>query len=135
MKYKLLLTIFSICFIIAILLSFIPIAEICGIEVSSSCSVVQNSNYKQIMGISNSYIGIVAFLALILITISHMVKPRKEKEWILITGVVICSIFAAYFIYLQFFILNAICKYCMVVDIGSILALIIILVYSTDKKK
>lgn len=125
MKHKLLLIIFSLCFLASIILAFMPVEEICG-PTTSSCSVVQSSNYEQTFGISNSYFGIVGFLALIFLTISQMRNPKNHKYVFLKVGIIVSTIVAIYFLYLQFFVLKAICKYCMIVDIGSILALVAI---------
>ena len=125
-KYKALLIIFAICLISSTLLAFTPIEKICGGE-TSSCSIVQNSEYKTTLGIKNSYFGITAFTLLIIITISHMQHPRKHKKLFLNLGVTISALAATYFIYLQLSIIKAICPYCMIVDTGSIAALAIII--------
>ena len=125
-KYKILLTLFTICLIASSLLAFIPTEKICG-EETSTCSIVQNSKYKQTLGINNSYFGVIAFTFLILITVSQLQSPKKQKKLILNSGIVICALGAIYFIYLQLFIINALCPYCMIVDIGSIAALAIII--------
>lgn len=130
-KHKALLTIFIICLVTSTLLAFTPTEKICG-EETSSCSVVQNSKYERILGVNNSYFGIAAFLALIFLTLSQSKYPKKNKKLFLNLGVTVCALGAMYFIYLQLFIIKAICPYCMVVDTGSIAALAIIIV--TKKK-
>ena len=125
-KYKALLIIFTISLISSTLLAFTPIEKICGGE-TSTCSIIQNSEYKETLGIKNSILGITAFTLLIIITISHIQHPRKHKKLFLNLGVTICALAALYFIYLQLFIIKAICPYCMIVDVGSISALAIII--------
>ncbi|MCR4323518.1 MAG: hypothetical protein NUV37_00935 [Nanoarchaeota archaeon] len=133
MKYKMLLTIFLVAIITSALLAFVPISNLCAPnDNSSGCSFVQSSTYSKILGVNNSYIGLVAFIALFFITLSHMFRPRKEKELIILVGVVIASLLAVYFIYLQVFILKAFCTYCMIVDVLSILALVIVGIYGMD---
>ena len=129
MKHKILLIIFGICLLASALLATIPTDSICGDDDSSSCSVVNNSSYKKTLGVSNSYLGITAFIALIFITLSHMKNPRRIKNSLLTAGIIITSIAALYFIYLQAFVIKAFCIYCMIVDIGSILALVVIYIY------
>jgi uncharacterized membrane protein len=126
MKHKILLTIFTTCLAISILLSFAPTESICGVE-TSSCSVVQNSKYKEILGISNSYFGILIFTALILLTISNSKNPTKNKKTAIIILVALSTIAVIFLLYLQAFVIKAFCPYCMVVDILTIIALIIIL--------
>ncbi len=126
MKYKILLTLFTISFIFSILLAFTPIEKICGGE-TSSCSIVQNSKYKETLGVNNSLLGIVAFLVLIITTISHILKPRRRKKIFLTVCILISTIAAIHFIYLQIFIIKALCPYCMVIDVSTILALAILI--------
>ncbi|MCR4285242.1 MAG: vitamin K epoxide reductase family protein [archaeon] len=134
MKYKMLLTIFLVAIIASAILAFVPISNLCAPNDNSSsgCSFVQSSTYSKILGVNNSYIGLVAFIALFFITLSHMFRPRKEKELVILVGVVIASLLAIYFIYLQVFILKAFCTYCMIVDVLSILALVIVGIYGMD---
>ncbi len=126
MKYKILLTLFTISFIFSILLAFTPTEKICGGE-TSSCSIVQNSKYKETLGVNNSLLGIVAFLVLIITTISHILKPRRRKKIFLTVCILISTIAAIHFIYLQIFIIKALCPYCMVIDVSTILALAILI--------
>ena len=128
MKYKILILIFSICLISASLLSFVPIQEICG-ETFGGCYEIKQSSYQETFGISNNYIGLFVFTILIILAIYQIRRPRERIELILNTGIILSSIIAAYFIYLQAFVIGAFCLYCMIIDIGCILALITILIY------
>ena len=95
---------------------------------------VQTSQYEKIFGISNAHLGLAAFAVLFLINFSHIKKPTKKKKQFLILGLTIGSLIAIYFIYLQFFVLNAVCKYCMVTDIGTLLSLGIILIWKEKQR-
>ncbi len=119
--YKILLLIFAVCLSVSIILSFVPIGEICG-EATSSCSIVQHSEYESVLGINNSYFGIIAFSSLIFILISQMISPRRYKERFLSLGTMVAAVAAVYFISLQLFVIKAICPYCMVIDTLSIIA-------------
>ena len=128
LKYFLLLAIFTISFIVSVILSFIPAEQACrGIQ--TTCYAVQNSDYSTSFGISNSSLGFIAFGFLSLITFSHMKKPKKYKKYIITAGILFGSVIAIYFLYIQFFVLNAICKYCVIIDIGVLLSLLIIFVW------
>lgn len=131
MKHKILLTIFIICFIASAILAFLPSEDVCGIG-ETGCQKVQDSDYSKTFGINNSNLGVVGFIALIFLTISHIKNPKKHKDRFIVAGIIVSSIVAIYFIFLQIFIIKALCQYCMVVDIGSILALV--LIYSFRKK-
>ena len=120
MKYKTILIIFIIAFVSSIMLSLsVPC------DTQNTCEIVQNGSYGSFKGINNSYLGIGVFLFLALITFSHIKKPRKYKKTIIHAGVILGSVIALYFIYLQQFVLKAYCKYCIVIDIVVLIALII----------
>jgi len=129
MKYPILLIIFSIALISSTILAAVPIGTICGTD-PSSCTKVTTSKYQTTLGVSNSYIGIGAFTLLILLTVFHMRDPTLLKAKIIRIATSVVAIGAAYFIFLQVFILKAFCKYCMVVDIGSLLAVIFVYFYA-----
>lgn len=124
-KYIPLLIIFVVCLAMSVVLTFKPISEIC--DVTQGCDVVQHSIYSTTFGIKNSAYGIIIFAALSLFTFHHINAPRKYKRKIIHVSLILGSIVALYFIYLQMFVLNAFCKYCMVVDIGLIIGLTIII--------
>ena len=125
-KYVILLIIFIICLIASIILSFIPLEEACG-GTDTGCYIVNISKYERTIGIKNSYFGLIAFSVLIILTIYHILKPKRYKKQLILIGIIIGSVFAAYFIYLQVIVIKAYCQYCMVVNIGTLLGLAIAL--------
>ena len=122
MKYKTILLFLALAIIASSILSFVPMEKACGQD-SNGCYQVQASQYEETFGFKNAHLGLVAFSALFLITFWHSKRPTKTTKKLISTGLMIGSIVALYFIYLQFFILKAICKYCMVVDIGVLISL------------
>lgn len=125
MKYSILLVIFFICFAFSILVSFVHVSGVCGPN-SSGCEIVSKTKYSKILGLDVSSIGIFAFLVLMILTSSQIKNPGKRKNNLINAGIIIGSVFAAYFIYLQAVVIGAFCKYCMVVDIGILVALAVI---------
>lgn len=125
-KYIVLLIIFILCFIASAILSFIPPEEACGGD-EAGCYIVSQSEYAQTIGINNCYFGLIAFSVLIILTICHILKPKKYKKQLILIGLITGSVFAVYFIYLQFIVIQACCQYCMVVDMGTLLGLVIAL--------
>jgi len=125
MKYKVLLVLFIISFASSLTLSLKPVSEIC--DLNKGCEVVHYSQYNFTFGIQNSHYGIFIFLFLILLTSSQIVKPKKNKETAIKLLVIIGSLIVVYFLYIQEFVLNAYCKYCLLVDFSLLLALIVIL--------
>jgi len=124
MKHKVLVIILTVCLFASVVLSFLPTQQICGVK--SGCETVQNSQYTSTLGIKNDYLGVAAFLLLLILTISHIKYPRKYKSTFIFLGLLIGTLFALYFIYLQIFVIKAFCTYCLIADIGIILSLILI---------
>ena len=86
------------------------------------------------MGIKNEYFGDVIFAFMIFVVISCIAKPKKSKKMIIKLGILFGALTALYFIYLQFFVVHAICKYCMVIDSSMILALLVNSIPSGNKQ-
>lgn len=122
MKYKTIMFLLSLALMASIILTFVPIEQACGIK-TNGCYEVQTSKYEEVFGIKNAHFGLVAFGALLIVTFLHKKRPTKRKKQFITLGLILGSIVALYFLYLQFFVLNAICRYCMVTDIGILLAL------------
>jgi len=127
-KYTIILIIFILATIVSGILSFISVEQACG-GVQTSCYEVQTSKYEETFGIKNAHIGLLVFPILAILTFMHMKNPSKYKKKIIALGLIGGTIFAIYFLYLQLFILNAMCKYCLVIDIGMILGLGVIVLW------
>ena len=126
-KHHIILAFLIISLASSIVLSTQPLSEIC--DVGKGCEVVQHSKYSETLGIKNSHFGVLIFAILSIITFKQIKLPTKKKKQFLKLGLIIGSIIAIYFIYLQQFILKAYCKYCMVVDISILIALAILLTW------
>ena len=125
MKYRVLFWLFLFSLIVSLILSLTPISEIC--DPGKGCEVVQHSPYASTLGVKNSHYGSVIFALALFLVISHIRRPKDYKRKIIHAIVMMGSIVALYFIYLQQFVLNTYCKYCMVVDISMLTALIVII--------
>lgn len=132
MKYIVISLILFLALTSSILLSVIPIDQACGQE-ESGCYIVQASKYERTLGIKNANIGVVSFTILLIITILQIKRPSNIKRKIILAGLTIGSIWATYFLYLQFFILNATCPYCLMTDIGTILSLLIFIIWKEKR--
>jgi len=129
MKNKFLLAIFIISFLASVILSIPQSSDsgFCRADANVGCNSVQNSKYSYTFGIKNSYIGLIAFAFLSFVVFSHIKNPRKNKKLLIDIGIIIGALIAIYFIYLQAFVLKEFCRYCLVVDIGMISALLLII--------
>ena len=66
--------------------------------------------------------------------INRSFVDEYKKKMLINLGVIGGTIFALYFLYIQFFILDALCKYCMIIDIGMLINLGIIILWKEKKK-
>jgi len=124
-KYVVLIAIFFLSFAASAILSFIPPEQACG-GIQTTCYVVQTSDYEKTLGINNSYFGLIAFPILLIFALSHIKNPRKYKKQIITAGILFGSLMALYFLYIQFFVIGGLCRYCMAVDLGILLSLVIL---------
>jgi uncharacterized membrane protein len=125
MKYKILLILFILSLVSSLTLSFKPVSEIC--DLNQGCEVVHYSEYNYTFGIQNSHYGVFVFIALILLTASQIKNPREIKKFVIYSLVTVGFLWGIYFLYIQHFILQAYCKYCLIVDFSMILALMVLL--------
>lgn len=119
--------------IASVVLTFTPLDVACG--QNSGCTIVNTSKYESTFGIKNAHLGLIAFPILGILTILELRKSKRYQKRLITLGMLIGGIFAIYFLYIQFFVLKAICKYCMVVDFGVLLSLGLILFFEEKIEK
>jgi len=120
-KYTIILVIMIIATITSLILSTMTIEQACGDD--AGCSIVQTSKYETTFGIKNAHIGIITFPILAILAIFELKRKSKYRKRLIQIGIIIGSAFAIYFLYLQIFVLKALCKYCLVVDLGVLISL------------
>ncbi|PIO07556.1 hypothetical protein COU59_03305 [Candidatus Pacearchaeota archaeon CG10_big_fil_rev_8_21_14_0_10_34_12] len=130
-KYIVLLALILISLISSIMLvvyDFKPLPQICA--PGEGCYAVKNSQYNELfLGIPNEYLGTGFFLALFILILSQMSKPKKRKHLFILLGISLASIFTFYSLYIQVILLNAYCKYCMIMDLSILIALAFIIIF------
>lgn len=120
-KYKIILAIFIISFISSLFLSQ-------GFACTSACELDSSEISSFLLDKEvNGYVGMAIFLILSLVTFFHMRNPTKIKKRVIYAGIMVGSVIAIYFIYLQIFVLESFCKYCMIIDVGLLITLLLIL--------
>ncbi|MGZ3449558.1 MAG: vitamin K epoxide reductase family protein [Polyangiales bacterium] len=82
------------------------------------CDQVAQSSYATVMGIPRAAIGVVAFAGLLAIAIFRGQKLRTASA---VLGAAF-AVEGAHLLFVQAFILHAICPFCVVVDVSSIVA-------------
>jgi len=127
LKDKTKILIFLAIFIIGLIFSILittSLTDIC--DPGKGCDIVNHSKYGETLGIKNSTTGTYVFSVLILLSLSELIKKSKIKTKLIKYSIIAGSLIALYFIYLQAFVINAWCKYCLIIDISLILGLIIL---------
>lgn len=130
LRYHIVLAILITSLIVSLIISLTPTPAICN--PNEGCDTILSSSYAKTLGVNNSTIGIGIFALMSAITFSQIIRPGKNKKLLIHVGILLGALVSLYFIYIQAFVLHAWCKYCMVIDIGLILAFAII---SVPQKK
>lgn len=104
-------------------LVFIPSSNSALCIFGSSCEDVQNSPYSHIFGIKLSQIGLVSFI--FLLGLFFLASTNIKHEFWFLLASFLGALFALYFLFIQFFILNQICSNCLIIDFMAILIAIL----------
>ncbi len=107
--------------------------EVPPCTLTGGCEKVTTSEYSKIFGIPVAYMGALYYLGLLAVLIFFVDLKRREL-FLFATGIVSFGfIFSIYLTYLQFFVINALCPYCLLSALtSSILA--VLLWFCTLKK-
>ncbi len=86
------------------------------------CKIVQTSEYSSLFGIKLAYLGLSFFILSLVIYLLTLNNKIKKKYFLAISS--ISALFALYFLFLQFFIIKALCSTCLAIDIFAIIIFI-----------
>lgn len=102
--------------------------------VGKNCETVLNSAYSTIYGIPIALFGALFYLAVLFIALAFLYTEKRIflKTFFVITIPALLA--SLYLVYLQLFVIKAICAYCMV-SAANILILFIISIYLNAKNK
>ncbi len=81
----------------------------------SQCNIVLFSSYAKTLSLPNALYGIVAYLLFGLLALYELIKKKQTgamKPLLYFSGLGVLAF--VYFIYLQFFVIKALCLYCLV---------------------
>ncbi len=88
-------------------------------SIVSGCETVTTSAYSVIMGIPLALLGSLYYLGIIIALVYYL---DSRKSWVLkwtSRFTVVGFLFSLYLVYLQLFVLHAICSYCMLSALSS----------------
>ena len=130
LKYLALMIIFVVCLICSTLLLVSSNETTCD-------TICSDNDYTETFGINHGWYGIVIFTILYFLSFYLFIYPEDKKSYRIIKrfihcGIIIGSIIAIYFLYLQQFVLKEYCPYCLVIDIGLLVCLGMI-IFMRDK--
>lgn len=93
--------------------------------VVNGCDKVTNSSYAAFYGVPLAYIGAAYYTTLLILGLWHM-RSRERRAPLMILSALTGAGFAAsaWFVYLQFFVIEAICMYCMISAVTATLLFI-----------
>lgn len=81
--------------------------------ITHGCDLVTKSEYSQIMGIPVALLGALYYLAIFLAVYIMIETKKTEYLRFIAIATTFGFLFSAWFVYLQLFVINAICQYCM----------------------
>lgn len=91
----------------------------------NQCNIVLATPYAKIFGLPTAFYGLVVYFAFVILILYELNKQNTQNKW---GAIKILSILAgagvlisAYFVYLQFFVIGAICFYCLISAVTMIL--------------
>ena len=99
----------------------------CSISFLNGCETVTTSQYAVVLGVPIALVGAVYYLIVIVLLIAYwdLRKTILLKLALLLTGLGFLA--SLYLIYLQIFVLKALCQYCLISAGSSTLLFIILL--------
>lgn len=99
-------------------------AAFCG--EGSDCDVVRQSGFSSILGIPVAFLGALGYAVILALIFSSVSVKRK---WLLLYIVSIAGVtFSAYLTYLELFVIDAICKYCVISALFMVAIFIVLLI-------
>jgi len=91
----------------------------------NQCNIVLATPYAKFMGLPTALYGLVAYLFFTILVLYGLVRERPNAVKFLMYLSGFGVLISAYFVYLQFFMINALCFYCL--TSATVMTLIFIL--------
>lgn len=91
------------------------VPAVCVVGGAFNCGAVLNSAYSVFMGIPIAYLGLLMYLTLaVILFFERRIPFLQEYGKILMFGIGLFAwMFSMYLVYLQFFVLGALCPWCL----------------------
>lgn len=97
---------------------------------SGDCATVNYSQYSEIYGIPVALLGLVAYLVILgLLILEPYLKPVKQYGTYLVFGMSLVGfLFSIYLTYIEFFVIFAVCPFCIASAVFITMILILAIV-------
>ena len=119
--------------------TYLTVTHYTGVDLycgsSGGCGIVTNSAYSTMFGVYMAVYGMLYYFSILILTVVYIDTKNKKILKLLIILPALGFLFSIYLVYLQLFIINAICRYCMLSAGTSTLLLIINMFLIQNYKK
>jgi uncharacterized membrane protein len=92
---------------------FLNIAPPCSLSILSGCAAVARSSYSVVFGVPLSLFGMIFYAAALALGLFLLCKKNLLASKLLVVFSVLGAISSVYFLYLQAFVIQAFCIYCV----------------------
>lgn len=95
----------------------------CRISLVVNCATVANHPSAQLLGFPNSFIGMVTLPVMLTIAVAGLGGVRFPR-WFMraaMSGAIAGLLFAGWMFYMSFFVIQALCPWCLMTDLGMIM--------------
>ena len=112
--------------------SYLTVNHYSGAELNCSltkgCGEVTTSEYSKIFGIPLALLGMLYYISVLITAFAYFDTKKKVLLKLLLPLTSAGILASAYFVYLQLFVIHAICQYCMLSAITSTLLFILAII-------
>lgn len=97
---------------------------VCGI---GNCEKVQTSSYSEFMGIAIAWYGLAMYLVIFALLVVREIRPASEDVVsVALFGITLAgTLYVAYLTYLEIWVIEAICQWCVTFAIITVLLFIV----------
>lgn len=95
----------------------------CSISLVLNCATVANHWSAQVLGFPNSFIGLMTMPVMLTIAVAGLAGVRFPR-WFMrgaMLGAIAGLLFAGWMFYMSFFVIQVLCPWCLMTDLGMIL--------------
>lgn len=92
----------------------------CDLNQALSCSAVGRHWSSYVLGFPNSFVGMMAMSVMITVAMAALMGARLPRVFMFFAqlGVIAGVVFAAWMFYMSYFIIQALCPWCLTVDLA-----------------